>query len=178
MPTQFEVKSTLVRIWNFPVQMQFMDPLPPMHRRGILLGAALIIIGLLLPSPVERQASHTRDMLNRFAPTPSVEIATTPQAPVPFQDNDIEQQWRAYRVKQGQTLAQVFRDNHLPPADVYAMTDVQGNDKPLSHLQHGQIIRVRQNASGVVTGLTIENNGNDNNVLFSRQPNGRFVRVN
>ena len=95
----------------------------------------------------------------------------------PFQqDSGIEQQWRSYRVDSGKTLAQVFRDHNLPPTDVYAMAQVEGAGKPLSNLKDGQMVQIRQNANGVVTGLTIDT-GNGQQVLFTRQPNGSFIRA-
>ncbi len=56
------------------------------------------------------------------------------------------------------------------------MAQVEGSGKPLSSLQTGQIVKIRQNASGVVTGLTIEGEGNQQ-VLFTRQPDGSFIRA-
>ena len=95
----------------------------------------------------------------------------------PFQqDSGIDQQWRSYRVDSGKTLAQVFRDHNLPPTDVYAMAQVEGAGKPLSNLKDGQMVQIRQNANGVVTGLTIDT-GNGQQVLFTRQPNGSFIRA-
>lgn len=95
----------------------------------------------------------------------------------PFQqDSGIEQQWRSYRVDSGKTLARVFRDHNLPPTDVYAMAQVEGAGKPLSNLKDGQMVQIRQNANGVVTGLTIDT-GNGQQVLFTRQPNGSFIRA-
>lgn len=95
----------------------------------------------------------------------------------PFQqDSGIEQQWRSYRVEPGKTMAQLFRDHGLPPTDVYAMAQVEGAGKPLSTLQSGQMVQIRQNANGVVTGLTIDT-GNNQQVLFTRQPDGSFIRV-
>lgn len=88
----------------------------------------------------------------------------------------IEQQWRSYRVEPGKTLAQLFRDHNLPPTDVYAMSKVEGSGKPLSSLQAGQMVQVRQNANGVVTALTIDN-GSDKQVLFTRQSDGSYIRV-
>ncbi len=90
----------------------------------------------------------------------------------PFQpDSGIDNQWRSYRVEPGKTMAQLFRDHGLPATDVYAMAQVEGADKPLSNLQNGQMVKIRQNASGVVTGLTIDT-GNNQQVLFTRQPDG------
>ncbi|MNV63111.1 Opacity-associated protein A LysM-like domain protein [compost metagenome] len=73
-------------------------------------------------------------------------------------------------------MAQLFRDHNLPPTDVYAMAQVEGEGKPLSNLQNGQMVQIRQNASGVVTGLTIDT-GNGQQVLFMREQNGSFMRV-
>jgi cell envelope opacity-associated protein A len=39
-----------------------------------------------------------------------------------------------------------------------------------------QMVQIRQNASGVVSGLTIEG-GDGQQVLFTRQPDGTFLRV-
>ena len=50
MPGRFELTSTLAKIWHAPDHFRLMDPLPPMHRRGIIAGALLVIIGVLLPS--------------------------------------------------------------------------------------------------------------------------------
>ncbi|WP_072570307.1 LysM-like peptidoglycan-binding domain-containing protein [Enterobacter sp. SA187] len=101
----------------------------------------------------------------------------TTQNSAPLQEpTGIEQQWRTYRVEPGKTLAQLFRDHNLPPTDVYAMAQVEGNGKPLSNLQTGQIVKIRQNANGVVTGLTIEASG-DQQVLFTRQTDGSFIRA-
>ncbi|WP_312269374.1 LysM-like peptidoglycan-binding domain-containing protein [Pseudescherichia sp.] len=210
MPGRFALKPTLAKIWYAPDNFRIMDPLPPAHRRGIIIAALLIIIGFLLPSgdngdnaPVRRDAQL--DIApSQPAPTAQPQLAPTvsdPQqvAPVtpepiqeqpedtqtnaaqnnvvqPFQESGgIDQQWRTYRVASGQTLAQLFRDHNLPATDVYAMAQVEGNGKPLSTLQTGQVVKIRQNASGVVTGLTIETS--EGEVLFTRQADGSFIRA-
>lgn len=105
-----------------------------------------------------------------------------PAATQPYQSSSqqsapgIEQQWRTYRIESGKTTAQLFRDHGLPATDVYAMAQVEGAGKPLSTLQSGQTVQIRQNANGVVTGLTIDT-GNGQQVLFTRQSNGSFVRA-
>jgi len=38
------------------------------------------------------------------------------------------------------------------------------------------MVQIRQNASGVVTGLTIDS-GNGQQVLFTRQSDGSFIRA-
>ncbi|WP_213134729.1 OapA family protein [Citrobacter sp. FP75] len=215
MPGRFELKPTLAKIWHAPDNFRIMDPLPPMHRRGIIAAAIVLVIGFLLPSsdtsdtpavtrdaqldlqsqsqpPTEAQLQaqlvapqNDPGQMAPVAPEPIQEgdPDAQPQAPQsqpqtqPFQqDSGIEQQWRTYRVDSGKTLAQVFRDHNLPPTDVYAMAQVEGAGKPLSNLKDGQMIQIRQNANGVVTGLTIDT-GNGQQVLFTRQPNGSFIRA-
>lgn len=215
MPGRFELKPTLAKIWHAPDNFRIMDPLPPMHRRGIIAAAIVLVIGFLLPSsdtsdapvvartaqldlqsqsqpPTEAQLQaqlvtpqNDPDQVAPVAPEPiqEGEPDAQPQAQQsqpqtqPFQpDSGIDQQWRSYRVDSGKTLAQVFRDHNLPPTDVYAMAQVEGAGKPLSNLKDGQMVQIRQNANGVVTGLTIDT-GNGQQVLFTRQPNGSFIRA-
>ncbi|KFC07235.1 putative cell envelope opacity-associated protein A [Trabulsiella guamensis ATCC 49490] len=201
MPGRNPLQQTLLKIWHAPDDIRLMDPLPPLHRRGIIVGALLVVIGVLLPSGDDNRSSPpaTRDaQLNiqsssqppRVTPSVSDSQPVAPVAPEPVQEEDpqtqaqtppqptpgIEQQWRSYRVESGKTLAQLFRDHNLPPTDVYAMAKVEGSGKPLSNLQTGQMIQIRQNANGVVTGLTIDT-GNDQQVLFTRQSDGSFIRA-
>jgi len=213
MPGRFELKPTLAKIWHAPDNFRIMDPLPPLHRRGIIIAALVVVIGFLLPSgddssdvqPVSRNAQL--DIQSQSRPQPDQQPMQTqlvtpsndpglvaPVSPEPVQEEQpqeqtaapvrsqaqqppgIDQQWRAYRVEPGKTMAQLFRDHNLPPTDVYAMAQVEGEGKPLSNLQNGQMVQIRQNASGVVTGLTIDT-GNGQQVLFMREQNGSFMRV-
>lgn len=223
MPGRFALQPTLLKIWHAPDNFRLMDPLPPQHRRGIIAGFLLVIIGFLLPSgdnapaqPVSRnaqldiQSQSQPQQGNLQQPLPPLESSppvndpgqAAPVAPEVVQEEQpdeqpqqvqsqpqtapaqtqaqslpgIEQQWRSYRVEPGKTLAQLFRDHNLPPTDVYAMSKVEGAGKPLSSLQAGQMVQVRQNANGVVTALTIDN-GSDKQVLFTRQSDGSYIRV-
>lgn len=212
MPGRFELKPTLVKIWRAPDHFHLMDPLPPLHRRGLILAALLVVIGFLLPAtdntssvPASREAQISLPSSSPQQPvapeqTPPA-VVTEPQQTAPAAQESIqqqpvqqqqapvvqnsqpqqpasggiEQQWRSYRVEEGKTLAQLFRDHSLPPTDVYAMAKVEGEGKPLSSLQSGQMVKIRQNANGVVTGLTIDTSGQQ--VLFTRQPDGSFIRA-
>ncbi|EIX7373079.1 LysM-like peptidoglycan-binding domain-containing protein [Citrobacter freundii complex sp. 2024EL-00228] len=215
MPGRFELKPTLAKIWHAPDNFRIMDPLPPMHRRGIIIAAIVLVIGFLLPSSDTSDAlvvtrTAQLDLQSQSQPPTEAQLQAqlvapqndpgqvAPVAPEPIQegepdaqpqaqqsqpqtqpfqqDSGIEQQWRSYRVDSGKTLAQVFRDHNLPPTDVYAMAQVEGAGKPLSNLKDGQMVQIRQNANGVVTGLTIDT-GNGQQVLFTRQPNGSFIRA-
>lgn len=211
MPGRFELKPTLAKIWHAPDNFRIMDPLPPMHRRGIIIAVIVLVVGFLLPSSDTNDApvvtrNAQLDLQSQSQPPTEAQLQAqlvTPQndpgqvAPVapepiqesqpeeqpqaqqaqPFQqDSGIDQQWRSYRVESGKTMAQLFRDHGLPPTDVYAMAQVEGAGKPLSNLQNGQMVQIRQNANGVVTGLTIDT-GNNQQVLFTRQPDGSFIRA-
>uniref|UniRef100_A0A8H9YNZ0 Cell envelope opacity-associated protein A n=1 Tax=Pseudomonas tritici TaxID=2745518 RepID=A0A8H9YNZ0_9PSED len=209
MPGRFELKPTLAKIWHAPDNFRIMDPLPNLHRRGIIIAALLVVVGFLLPSgddsdtaPASRNAQldiQSPSQPQRDSQPMQTQLVTpsndpgqvAPVEPEPIQDDQtqeqaaapqmqqptgIEQQWRSYRVEPGKTMAQLFRDHNLPPTDVYSMAQVEGAGKPLSNLQNGQMVQIRQNASGVVTGLTIDT-GNGEQVLFTRQTDGSFIRA-
>lgn len=213
MPGRFELKPTLAKIWHAPDNFRIMDPLPSMHRRGIIIAAIVLVVGFLLPSGDTNDApAVTRnaqlDLQSQSQPPTEAQLQAqlvapqndpgqvAPIAPEPIQEGQpeeqpqaqqpqtqplqqnsgIDQQWRSYRVESGKTMAQLFRDHGLPPTDVYAMAQVEGAGKPLSNLQNGQMVQIRQNANGVVTGLTIDT-GNNQQVLFTRQSDGSFIRA-
>lgn len=214
MSERFALKPIWYKIWHAPDNVRMLDPLPLNHRRGIVAGFLLIVIGFLLPSgdnnspqpvPVSHEAqldlqSQSQPQQNSLQqPLPPVTSMppvndpglTAPAAPEVVQESQpeqlmsqatpqntapgIEQQWRTYRLDSGKTLAQLFRDHNLPATDAYAMSKVEGSGKPLSTLQAGQTVKIRQNANGVVTGLTVDAAGQQ--VLFIRQSNGSFIRA-
>ena len=55
MPGRFELKPTLAKIWHAPDNFRIMEPLPPMHRRGIIIAAIVLVIGFLLPAMEKSQ---------------------------------------------------------------------------------------------------------------------------
>lgn len=212
MPARFELKPLLVKIWHAPDDLRILDPLPPAHRRGVIVAALAIIVGFLLPSaddspppqvtrsaqldfqsqsqtpqpdaqPLHAQLvtpSNDLDQVAPVAPEPvqeeqPSEQQAAPSRTQPYQESRSSSDWRTYQVEAGKTMAQLFRDNNLPPTDVYAMAQVEGAGKPLSNLKNGQKVQIRKNANGVVTGLTIESDNGQ--VLFTRQQDGSFIRA-
>ncbi|MFV0265281.1 MAG: LysM-like peptidoglycan-binding domain-containing protein [Kluyvera sp.] len=125
--------------------------------------------------------SNDYDQVAPVAPEPVQEDqpdepAAAPSRTQPYQESrSSSPEWRTYQVEAGKTMAQLFRDNNLPPTDVYAMAQVEGAGKPLSNLKNGQQVQIRKNANGVVTGLTIESDNGQ--VLFTRQADGSFIRA-
>lgn len=76
MPGRFELTSTLAKIWHAPDHFRLLDPLPPMHRRGIIAGFLLVIIGILLPSDDSQSpASTSREANLNHSRSPSRKLA-------------------------------------------------------------------------------------------------------
>lgn len=167
----------LSHFWHLPDEVRWMDPLPPLHRRGIIAAVLVILLAFLWPAPQRTVAPVTPVQSGAGTEVPlQAEISDAPPPPqstAPQQDAQGE--WRDFTIASGQTLAQLFRDNNLPVNDVFAMAQVEGYDKPLSTLHAGQAVKIRQNAQGVVTGLTLD--GADGEILFTRQPDGTFIKA-
>lgn len=54
MPGRFELTSTLAKIWHAPDHFRLLDPLPPMHRRGIIAGFLLVISVFCFPPMIAK----------------------------------------------------------------------------------------------------------------------------
>lgn len=173
----------LQRIWHFTDHTRWMEPLPAPHRRGIVAALLVMLVAFLWPTPtprypVEQPATSSAEKEvpmqadiydnNRAGQSSSSSSQRTPKS-------DSQGVWRNLTIASGQTLAQLFRDNSLPVNDVFAMARVEGSDQPLSSLKSGQQVKIRQDAQGVVTGLTVDSA--DGPVLFTRQPDGSFIRA-
>ncbi|MDW8844494.1 LysM-like peptidoglycan-binding domain-containing protein [Erwinia sp. MMLR14_017] len=169
-------------IWHLPESVRWMDPLPPFHRRGIILSLLVMLLAFLWPAPSPQRPAMTSGHSSETSIPMQAELSSEqpeaptqrPSTPAPSA-NDSQGTWHNYQIAAGQTLAQLFRDNNLSVNDVFAMARVEGDDKPLSNLQTGQAVRIRQNAQGVVNGLTVDTDNGQ--ILFTRQPDGSFVRA-
>ncbi|OEF23008.1 LysM-like peptidoglycan-binding domain-containing protein [Vibrio rumoiensis] len=82
--------------------------------------------------------------------------------------------WNNYTVKKGDTLSQVFRNNDLSLSDLNDLVAIEGKDKPLSQIQHGQLIRYKLTNRGDLDILQIEKD--DGPVMFFRLSSGGFSR--
>ncbi|MTD27585.1 LysM-like peptidoglycan-binding domain-containing protein [Erwinia sorbitola] len=162
------------RLWHLPDDIRWMDPLPPSHRRGIIAAALLILLAFLWPAPAPQRTVTPIQSGATDVPL-QAELSDAPPPPASTQQQDSQGEWHDFTIASGQTLAQLFRDNNLPVNDVFAMAQVEGDDKPLSTLHAGQAVRIRQDAQGVVTGLTLA--GADGEILFTRQPDGTFIKA-
>ncbi len=161
---------------HWPEKLHWMDPLSLFHRWGIFAGLVMLIVGVLLPG--ERQPFPVEHAIPPSSTVMQAQLDNSQDAndasPPPSSD-DPQGQWHRYHIAAGQTLAQLFRDNNLPVGDVFAMADVEDQDKPLSNLQTGQEVRLRINDRGTVTGLTLSTKKGQ--VLFVRQQDGSFIQA-
>ncbi|MGA8118534.1 MAG: LysM-like peptidoglycan-binding domain-containing protein [Rouxiella badensis] len=168
------------KIWHLSDDFHWMEPLPYFHRRWIIVSVIVVLLALLWPySPENTYAPSDQptsipmqaDLRNEQGRSTQMQPDDSSQ---PVSQN--QGSWRNYQIQQGQTLAQLFRDNNLMVNDVFAMAQVEGNDKPLSNLHAGQQVRIQVNAQGVVTALQVTNDQN-NTVTFSRQSDGSYRRL-
>ncbi|MFH0257627.1 LysM-like peptidoglycan-binding domain-containing protein [Vibrio rumoiensis] len=82
--------------------------------------------------------------------------------------------WNNYTVEKGDTLSQVFRNNDLSLSDLNQLVEIEGKDKPLSQIKHGQLIRFKLTNRGDLDILQIEKE--DGPVMFFRLSSGGFAR--
>jgi len=149
--------------------------LPKLHQR-IIAGLSVGILALMLwPSPTpEAETAQAPEPIN--GERKSVELNT---ASLSEQHNQSvvapkSDLWQEYIVKSGDTLAQVFRANDLPMADLNALAKIEGSDKPLSRIKQGQLVRFKRNAEGELDILQLEKSGDA--VMFFRLSDGGFGR--
>ncbi|EHJ79509.1 Diguanylate phosphodiesterase [Salmonella enterica subsp. enterica serovar Baildon str. R6-199] len=94
MPGRFELKPTLAKIWHAPDNFRIMEPLPPMHRRGIIIAAIVLVIGFLLPasetsdSPVVTREAQL-DLQSQSQPPTEAQLQAQLVAP----QNDFRRSW-------------------------------------------------------------------------------------
>ncbi|MBA0190133.1 OapA family protein [Pectobacterium odoriferum] len=178
--------AMLQKVWHLPDGYHWMEPLPFLHRRWILIAITLLLVVLLWPysaqhsqpartTPVpltqaDNQAAMQAVIIESQPLTPQQQPAATEP---PAQSSA---PWRQYEIASGQTLAQLFRDNNLPVSDVFAMAQVEGRDKPLSNLRAGQEVKLQLNAQGMVAELEIETTANQT-IRFTRGADGAFTRT-
>ncbi len=112
--------------------------------------------------PEEAEANNTNE---------NTPVNTTPQAPSTATEN-----WQTYTIKEGQTLAQLFRDNQLLVNDAFTMAKSEGPQKPLSQLRSGQTIRLQRGSQGEVSMLEVTDN-TGTVITFTRLSDGSYYRT-
>ncbi|WP_045048989.1 OapA family protein [Rouxiella chamberiensis] len=170
--------SAFDKIWHLSDNFRWMDPLPYFHRRWIIISVIVVLLALLWPySPQNTYApSDQPTSIPMQADLRNEQGRTTErqQDAQPVTQN--QGNWRSYQIQPGQTLAQLFRDNNLMVNDVFAMAQVEGDDKPLSNLHAGQQVRIQLNSQGVVTSLQVTTD-QSGTITFTRQSDGSYQRL-
>ncbi|WP_213990458.1 LysM-like peptidoglycan-binding domain-containing protein [Sodalis sp. dw_96] len=169
--------TPLKKLWYLPEQFKWMRPLPLFHRRGILICAAVILLAILWPYSPSDTTPPPPQVADQTGPggVMQAEIVNNAPAPPAAPTAPANGQLQRYRIADGQTLAQLFREHNLPVADVFAMAQAEGDDKPLSSLHAGQQVDIHVNPQGVVTSLEIETSPTTR-VRFVRQTDGSYIR--
>lgn len=116
--------------------------------------------------------------------SPSIEAPTTndPEGNIaqttPQQDTQSTpaQTWQTYTIKEGQTLAQLFRNNQLPVNDAFSMAKSEDQQKSLSQLRSGQAIRLQRNPQGDVSMLEVTNSAGTV-ITYTRLSDGSYYRT-
>ncbi|WP_428775248.1 LysM-like peptidoglycan-binding domain-containing protein [Vibrio sp.] len=146
--------------------------LPKLHRRLLPALLVLVVGATLFPVPESQpeqavQTEPKRVQLDLHA----VNLSEQGGSGVGKQ-NAVS--WQEYQVKSGDTLAQVFRNVGLPMTDLYALVKVEGNDKPLSYIKQGQLVRYKLAKDGQLDILQLEKDSGS--VMFFRLSDGGFGR--
>jgi len=158
-----EMKTSVVQTWGL---------LPKLHQRLLMVISPIVLILLVVPLPepkVEVTPVTSRVALEINTVGLSEQHNTKSNSSEPTNNN-----WQEYLVKQGDTLAQVFRNNDLPLSDLNALVRIEGADKPLSQIRKGQLVRFKLAETGQLDILQLEKG--DTSVMFFRLSDGGFGR--
>ncbi|MEX3027411.1 MULTISPECIES: LysM-like peptidoglycan-binding domain-containing protein [Proteus] len=128
---------------------------------------------------------QAQDSLNADpATSPSIEAPTandpagnvTQTTPQQDTQSTPAQTWQTYTIKEGQTLAQLFRDNQLPVNDAFSMAKSEDQQKSLSQLRSGQAIRLQRNPQGDISMLEVTNSAGTV-ITYTRLSDGSYYRT-
>ncbi|WP_413113996.1 LysM-like peptidoglycan-binding domain-containing protein [Thaumasiovibrio sp. DFM-14] len=179
------------------------ERIPLLHRRVLVILIPVVLILWLLPSKEQDVSPSTTERRQVSIALPEVESkastlppvvveqtirplqveVATPSSPVVRQTEtqpapqqaEVSTEWRKHQIQQGETLAKIFRQRALPLSDLYAIAAIEGEDKPISRVRAGQILRFKQTDSGNVDVLQIER-GSQEPVMYVRLADGTFFR--
>ncbi|MDD1781594.1 cell envelope opacity-associated protein A [Enterovibrio sp. ZSDZ35] len=161
--------------------------LPKPHRIGVSVLAALLVVLLIWPSSDESKEVVVAEGERVSLP---LDLSGNTQSAQQVDDEDfdnkaepvvstqtVDTDWVNYEVQRGDTLSNIFRNQSLPLPDLYAISAIEGADKPLSRIQPGQLLRFKRNTQGELDMLQIEAS-KDKSVIFFRLSDGSFARRN
>lgn len=146
--------------------------LPKLHQRLLMVISPIILILLFVPLPepkvgVASTTSRVELEINTIGLSEQQNTKSISSEPS-------NNSWQEYLVKQGDTLAQVFRNNDLSLSDLNSLVRIEGADKPLSQIRKGQLVRFKLAETGQLDILQLEKG--DTSVMFFRLSDGGFGR--
>ncbi|KDM90367.1 LysM-like peptidoglycan-binding domain-containing protein [Photobacterium galatheae] len=173
----------------------YWQQLPGFHRKALMVLVPVVFILFLLPDsepelniPGSQPVRQELDL--NLGEAPRLPVGQRPEPPSPARSAQRQSSvaqpqtpetsssstaWQSYEVKQGETLATIFRAQSLPLTDLYAIAAIEGKDKPLSQIKSGQLMRYKQRDNGDLDVLQIESRSGDP-VMFFRRSDGSFAR--
>ena len=79
------IRSRLTSIWHLPDRISWMSPLPPAHRRGIILALLVMLVAFLWPepSPHDTAPRPTNTVGSKEVPLQAEIYNNSPAAPQP-----------------------------------------------------------------------------------------------
>ncbi|MDN8584630.1 LysM-like peptidoglycan-binding domain-containing protein [Vibrio alginolyticus] len=153
---------------------QFWLRLPKFHQRALMVLVPLILVLLVIPLPNKTEQSVEQAEVDHQRVTIELNAQSLSQQRTSQNSGPKSEDWKEYTVKNGDTLAQVFRSNQLSMADLSALVKIEGSDKPLSQIKQGQLIRFKLSDEGELDMLQLEKSGRS--VMFFRLSDGTFGR--
>ncbi len=81
-----------------------------------------------------------------------------------------------HKVQRGDNFTRIFEIHGLNLRDLYAILAIEGHGKPISRIKVGQSLRFRVSLDNALETLEVDAESN-NPVVFLRQHNGKFARI-
>ncbi|HAS6349149.1 lysine transporter LysM [Vibrio sp. IRLE0018] len=166
------------RVANFDAKAKLMatrqlwQRLPRLHQRALYVLVPILLILLVWPASEPKQ----QELVTKAPQRVSLDIDTTGLSEQRTQEQKSLKSvaWKEYLVRDGDTLSQVFRNNQLAMSDLNALVRIEGDDKPLSQIKQGQLVRFKLNDAGQLDILQLEKGATS--VMFFRLSDGGFGR--
>ncbi|MDV7105651.1 LysM-like peptidoglycan-binding domain-containing protein [Vibrio sp. TH_r3] len=157
-------------------RIKFWANLPKFHQRALMILSPIVLVLILLPTPNMSPSTTQSSVVEVDSTRKEVAIETVSLSEEGNNKPRVTktEQWQEYVVQSGDTLAKVFRANNLPMADLNALVDIEGLDKPLSKIREGQLIRFKLASEGHLDILQLEKSGTS--VMFFRLSDGGYGR--
>jgi uncharacterized protein len=153
--------------------------LPRLHQSALMILVPLVGLITIIPFPHFEANESTSPKSSRIEVgldiTPLGEVSREPQTGSEKSASSlVRSAWISYTVQNGDTLSQIFRSNNLPLSDLNTLISIEGEDKPLSSIRPGQLIRYKLNNEDKLDILQLERSGQS--IMFFRLSEGGFGR--